>query len=249
MKRKDIPLFGSRSLRLQFLNAISLPVFTRTPIQGEGCVRIEVALVDEPTAQVVSSGPGSSAKVKSVVLEGDFGGDEGENWKPEEFKRNIVRERNSKKPLLAGRDVIFTLTDGRGLVGDVWFTDNSSWVRSGKFRLGAMLMDDIDGIRVREARSEPFNVRNLLRDSCKKHYPPALSNGVWRLENIGKDGPFHKRLSTERVNSVKDFLILLSSDPRRLRNIIGTSMSRKNWEATVRHAWTCVPDKNIILIQ
>ncbi|PIN23184.1 hypothetical protein CDL12_04097 [Handroanthus impetiginosus] len=218
MERKDILFSEWRSLRLQFSNAISQPVFTRTPIQGEGGLAIEVALVEAPTRQVVSSGPGSSTKVKIVALEGDFGGDGGENWTLEEFNRNIVREREGRKPLLIG-DAILTLKDGKGLVGGVRFTDNSSWTRSRKFRLGARLMDDIDGIRVREARSEPFMVRNLPRDSLKKHDHPALSVEVWRLKNIGKDGAFHKRLSTERVNSVQDFLILLSSDPRRLRNM------------------------------
>lgn len=53
----------------------------------------------------------------------------------------------------------------------------------------------------------------------KKHHPPSLSDEVWRLEKIGKDGAFHKRLSIERVRTVKDFLILLHLDPARLRNV------------------------------
>ena len=35
---------------------------------------------------------------------------------------------------------------------------------------------------------------------------------VWRLEKIGKDGAFHKRLSSENINTVKDILILLYMD-------------------------------------
>ncbi|KAI3464046.1 hypothetical protein Pfo_020709 [Paulownia fortunei] len=236
----------SRSLQLQFLNAISLPVFTGTRIEGEGCTTVEVALVDVLTGKVVSSGIGSSAKVEIVVLEGDFDGDEGDNWTLEEFTNNIVREREGKKPLLTG-DVILTLQDGTGLVGDVSFTDNSSWTRSRKFRLGARLMDDVGGIRIREARSEPFIVRDHRGELYKKHHPPSLSDEVWRLEKIGKDGAFHKRLSKERVNTVLDFLILLSLDPARLRNILGTGMSAKKWEVTVEHARTCVLDKTLYL--
>ncbi|KAL0357557.1 UNVERIFIED_CONTAM: Calmodulin-binding protein 60 A [Sesamum calycinum] len=66
MKRncgKDIQPPESRSLKLQFSNAISLPVFTGTRIEGEGCTSMEVALVDIPTGQVVSSGLGSSCKI------------------------------------------------------------------------------------------------------------------------------------------------------------------------------------------
>ena len=53
----------------------------------------------------------------------------------------------------------------------------------------------------------------------KKHYPPALMDEVWRLEKIGKDGAFHKRLSNDNINTVKDFLTLLYTDPARLRNV------------------------------
>ncbi|KAL0364604.1 UNVERIFIED_CONTAM: Calmodulin-binding protein 60 A [Sesamum angustifolium] len=99
MKRncgKDIQHPESRSLKLQFSNAISLPVFTGTRIEGEGCTGMEVALVDIPTGQVVSSGLGSSCKVEIVVLEGDFDGDDGDNWTLEEFRNNIVRERKAR---------------------------------------------------------------------------------------------------------------------------------------------------------
>lgn len=67
----------------------------------------------------------------------------------------------------------------------------------------------------------------LTRHSCvpsclavyKKHYPPSLSDEVWRLEKIGKDGAFHKRLSSANINTVKDFLTLLCTDAQRLRNV------------------------------
>jgi len=46
-----------------------------------------------------------------------------------------VREREGKRPLLTG-DTTVQLKDGVGVVGDITFTDNSSWIRSRKFRLG-----------------------------------------------------------------------------------------------------------------
>jgi len=74
----------------------------------------------------------------------------------------------------------------------------------------------------------------------KKHYPPVLDDEVWRLDKVGKDGAFHQRLSTERINTVLDFLRLLVTDPLRLRQILGNGMSAKMWEGTVEHARTCV---------
>lgn len=53
----------------------------------------------------------------------------------------------------------------------------------------------------------------------KKHHPPVLGDEVWRLEKIGKDGAFHKRLNKQSIKTVKDFLTSLNRDPARLRNV------------------------------
>jgi hypothetical protein len=53
----------------------------------------------------------------------------------------------------------------------------------------------------------------------KKHYPPILSDNIWRLKNIGKDGPIDKRLESEGVKNVQDFLKLNSMDPDKLKNV------------------------------
>lgn len=247
MKRnyeKDTHLSELRSLQLQFSKAICLPVFTGTLILGEGSTTMEVTLIDARTKEIVFDGLESSAKVEIVVLEGDFNGDGGDNWTLEEFTNNIVKERERKKSLLSG-DVVTTLKNGKSSLGDVSFTDNSSWTRSRTFRLGARLVDNFSDIRVREAISEPFVVRDHRGELYKKHHPPSLVDELWRLENIGKDGAFHRRLSKENVNSVQDFLILHFSDPTKLRNILGVGMSAKKWEATVEHAQTCTFDRKL----
>uniref|UniRef100_A0A453MBA6 Calmodulin-binding protein 60 A n=1 Tax=Aegilops tauschii subsp. strangulata TaxID=200361 RepID=A0A453MBA6_AEGTS len=75
----------------------------------------------------------------------------------------------------------------------------------------------------------------------KKHHPPVLEDEVWRLEKIGKEGAFHKRLNKEKIVTVKDFLTLLHLDAPRLRKILGTGMSTKMWEVTIEHAkTTCI---------
>ncbi|KAK9277795.1 hypothetical protein L1049_027351 [Liquidambar formosana] len=171
MKRncgKEMHASESCSLQLQFSNNLSLPIFTGTRIEGEDCSNLKVALIDALTGQIVNSGPESSAKVEIVVLEGDFDGDESDNWTLEEFKNNIVREREGKKPLLTG-DVCLNLKEGDGLVGEIYFTDNSSWTRSRKFRLGARVVDNSDGTRIREAITESFIVRDH-RGECEYFY-------------------------------------------------------------------------------
>lgn len=221
-------------------------MFTGTRIEGDDGSGIKVALVDAFTNEVLHYAPESSAKVELVVLEGDFDGDEGDNWTIEEFKNNIVRERQGKRPLLTG-EVYLGLENGIGCVGEISFTDNSSWTRSRRFRIGARVVGNLDGARIREAKTESFTVRDHRGELYKKHHPPSLSDEVWRLEKIGKHGAFHKRLRTAKVNTVKDFLTLFHLDPERLRSILGSGMSAKMWEVTVEHARTCAVGERVYL--
>lgn len=47
-----------------------------------------------------------------------------------------------------------------------------------------------------------------------------LNDEVWRLEKIGKDGAFHKKLSQQGIHTVQDFLKLSVVDPPKLRKVI-----------------------------
>jgi hypothetical protein len=53
----------------------------------------------------------------------------------------------------------------------------------------------------------------------KKHHPPALPDDVWRLEKIGKDGVFHKKLADFGIHTVQDFLRNLVMDQYGLRSV------------------------------
>jgi hypothetical protein len=230
---------------LHFNTRLSLPLFTGGKVEGEQGAAIHIVLVDANTGHIVTSGPESCAKLDVFVLEGDFNNEDDENWSEEEFESHIVKEREGKRPLLSG-DLQVILKDGVGTLGEISFTDNSSWIRSRKFRLGLKVSSGFcDGMRIREAKSEAFTVKDhrgerklmtclhLLYLSMrlvltkfpldyivyKKHYPPALHDEVWRLEKIGKDGSFHKRLNKAGVFNVEDFLRLVIRDPQRLRNV------------------------------
>uniref|UniRef100_A0A0E0GPF5 Calmodulin-binding protein-like n=1 Tax=Oryza nivara TaxID=4536 RepID=A0A0E0GPF5_ORYNI len=240
----DVVPSSSKNFQLQFMTKLSLPIFTGSKIEGESSLSVTIALVDTVTREVVASGDESLMKVEIVVLEGDFEGGEGDDWTAQEFNNNIIRAREGKRPLLSG-DIFVGLIKGIGAVGELSFTDNSSWTRSRKFRLGAKTEDgSYNGVRVREAKSESFVVKDHRGELYKKHHPPILDDEVWRLEKIGKEGAFHKRLNREKIVTVKEFLTLLHLDAPRLRKILGSGMSTKMWEVTVEHSKTCIlPDK------
>ncbi|CAA2945602.1 calmodulin-binding protein 60 D-like isoform X2 [Olea europaea var. sylvestris] len=229
-----------RNLQLRFKYRISLPLFTGGKVEGEQGAAIHVVLIDANTSHVVTSGPESSAKLDIVVLEGDFNNEDDESWTQEEFESHVVKEREGKRPLLTG-DLQVTLKEGVGTIGDLTFTDNSSWIRSRKFRLGLKVAPGYcEGIRIQEAKTEAFTVKDHRGELYKKHYPPSLKDEVWRLEKIGKDGSFHKRLNSAEIFTVEDFLRLVVRDSQRLRKILGSGMSNKMWDVLIEHSKTCV---------
>jgi len=59
----------------------------------------------------------------------------------------------------------------------------------------------------------------VLNSVYKKHHPPALADDVWRLEKIGKDGVFHKKLADFGIHTVQDFLRNLVMDQYALRSV------------------------------
>ncbi|XP_028773719.1 calmodulin-binding protein 60 B [Neltuma alba] len=229
-----------RNLRLHFRSRLSLPLFTGGKVEGEQGAAIHVVLIDANTGNVVTSGSEACTKLDVVVLEGDFNNEDDEDWTQEEFESHVVKEREGKRPLLTG-DLQVTLKEGVGTVGELTFTDNSSWIRSRKFRLGLKVAPGFcESIRIREAKTEAFTVKDHRGELYKKHYPPELNDEVWRLEKIGKDGSFHKKLNSNGIFTVQDFLRLVVKDQQKLRNILGSGMSNKMWDALLEHAKTCI---------
>ncbi|GBG65406.1 hypothetical protein CBR_g50767 [Chara braunii] len=212
----------TRPLRLRFSGKLATPMFTCSVLEGAEGNRISVSVLDTMTDQVIGIGPEASLKVEVVVLEGDFVHQEKDSWTADEFESCMVKERDGKRPLLLG-DTRMTLKAGVGILKDLAFSDNSSWVRSRKFRLGVRVSPGTvpAGVRVQEAVSEPFSVRDNRGELYKKHYPPALDDEIWRLEGIGKGGAFDRRLQSCGVHNVEDLLRTFVLDPRKLRKVRG----------------------------
>lgn len=132
-------------------------------IKGEGNTPFRVALVDVTTEQVVTE---ASAKVEIVVVEGDFNCD---NWTVEEFNKKIVRRKEGKKSILTG-NVHLNLEAGVGFIREISFTHNSRWMKVCKLCLGAKVVDNFSGARVREVVTEPFVLKDF-RNTCKFFWP------------------------------------------------------------------------------
>jgi hypothetical protein len=151
---------ASKRYKLQFQGNLPQTLFTGNRVEAENKQPLRLVLTDAATNQTVTSGPLSSMKVELLVLDGDFNADERLEHTEKEFSESVVFEREGKRPLLSG-EVIIVLEKGTASIRDISFTDNSSWIRSRKFRLGAR-MSRASSIeeRVQEAVSNPFLVKD-----------------------------------------------------------------------------------------
>ncbi|KAH7521107.1 hypothetical protein ACOSQ2_009142 [Xanthoceras sorbifolium] len=227
-----------RGLQLLFVNKLPSTIFTGSRIEAEDGEPVKVELFDPISKTRVTSGPYSSIKIQILVLDGDFGFDDQENWTEREFNAKMVRARDGRRPLITG-ELNITFRDGVGIISDVSFTDNSSWIKCRKFRLGARVLQSNGGqVRIKEARSEAFMVKDHRGELYKKNYPPSLDDEVWRVEKIAKDGRYHSRLASYNIHSVKDLLRLVVTDPISLRKVLGCS--NRAWDTIVEHASACV---------
>ncbi|KAM5561069.1 hypothetical protein ABKV19_021934 [Rosa sericea] len=235
---------GVRGFQLHFINKLPPTIFTGSRVELKDHTHLKIVLRDAATQDVVCSGPLASVKIEVLVLNSEFGSDDQEDWTEQEFSNGLVREREGKRPLVTG-EVTLNLRDGMCDLTDIVFTDNSSWIRSRKFRLGAraVLKNPGDAVRIREARSEAFVVKDHRGELYKKHYPPSLGDEIWRLEKIAKDGVFHNRLSDCGIHCVKDLLRTYVKDPSLLRSCF-VSISNKTWGVILEHALTCEIDEH-----
>ncbi|XP_018452463.1 protein SAR DEFICIENT 1 isoform X2 [Raphanus sativus] len=239
--RVEAPENIAPTLKLMFAKNIQTqPIFTGSKITDVDNTPLQVIIVDGSNNdhQIVPVNLDRPIRLDIVALHGDF--PSGDKWSSDEFERNIVKERDGKRPLIAG-EVTVTVRNGVGTIGNIEFTDNSRWVRSRKFRIGVKVAkgSSEQGVAVCEAMTEAFVVKDHRGELYKKHHPPMLEDEVWRLEKIGKDGPFHKKLSSENINNVQDFLKLSVVDLNRLRQIM-SQMSDKIWDVTLKHARECI---------
>lgn len=160
------------ALSLIFRQKLAVQIFTGTKILAEdGASPLEIMLVDTSGGGLIPTSLPFPIKLEVVVLDGDFPpeGDVAGPWTSEDFNKNVVKERTGKRPLVAG-NLFVTMTDGVAhLPGNAEFTDNSSWIRCRRFRLGARVVQVSnagESVDIREAITNSFMVKDH-RGECK----------------------------------------------------------------------------------
>lgn len=160
--------------KLVFSKNLALPMFTRKKVLDRDNNPLQIFLVDlncsSGSDQITPILLNPAPKVELVVLNGDFPPRDYDSWTSQQFDNNILKARTGKPPLIVG-DLLVTLSDGVATIGDIEFTDNSRWIPSRKFKIGARVVrprghaNSFQGC-VLEAMTEPFTVREK-RMECK----------------------------------------------------------------------------------
>jgi hypothetical protein len=158
-------------LKLVFAKQLKLQIFTNNKLVDIANNPIEIQLMDTRTNYMIAPPDthlgSSSVKLEVLVLDGDFQCDDRDVWTADQFNAAIVKAREGKRPLLVGTLSVPMNNHGVAVVDDVSFTDNSSWIRCRKFRIGVRIMPGGHlGARVKEAVSGSFTVKDH-RGECK----------------------------------------------------------------------------------
>lgn len=170
-----------------------------------------------------------------VILKGSFDSDD---WTTEEFNQNIIEEMNGRN-ILKG-NVFIQLKDGIGTLGDLSILHDKRWKRVTMLRLGARFMDSFPNIKVREAKSKSFTMKDKrMKVNRKDAKLLSLMDRVCCLKHIGKCEPVIDRLTNEGIQTIEDFLKLYFLHRVDLLRILGHGWTEMKMEATINHALKC----------
>ncbi|KAI9185993.1 hypothetical protein LWI28_012825 [Acer negundo] len=229
--------------QLQFANKLPDTIYTKDKIRDEGDGSIQIKLVDTISREKINVGPNSSIEIEILVLDGDFGFEENENWTELDFNEKIVLPREGKGPLVKGKQKI-KLRGGVGIIEDLSFSDNSSWIKCKMFRLGARVLQsssNMGRVRIKEAITGAFAVKDYRSKTNKKHDLPSLDDEVWHLKKVKKGGKYHTRLMDSKIKTVGNFKDMYKTNPNKLRKIL-KDCTDPDWEAIVHNAFCVVDD-------
>ncbi|PNT62548.1 calmodulin-binding protein 60 A isoform X3 [Brachypodium distachyon] len=225
--------------RLCFLNDLQTPIYTDKNIAAENKTPIKIGIFEGQN--IIRKGPLSNIKVEVMVLRGDFSNDGQESWSEEEFNSHIVKGRYGQGFVLGGDNCVVRLTNGEASLGKLRFKEGSSRTRSRKFVLAARVCKtETTGVRVQEAVMKPVTVRDRRNEANEKRHPPKLDDDVYRLEEISKDGIYHKRLQKAHIFTVHDFLKALNKNDKKLREeVLQMRKQHNSFVKMVNHAREC----------
>ncbi|GAA0186881.1 hypothetical protein LIER_34169 [Lithospermum erythrorhizon] len=97
--------------------------------------------------------------------------------------------------------------------------------------LGARVVDKFPGVQIKEAKKEPFIIKDRRNGLSFKTL--TLEDEVYRLKNISHKGKIYSHLQKEHISTMKDFLHWLFKEPAKLKQVNISTLSLENYAIVV----------------
>jgi len=223
---------SNTNIRLLFQNGLKLPIYTDEHVTSENNAAIKLAMFQGDN--VVTSGALSGAKVEILVLRCEFSNKCRDNWTEDDFDKHIMQGRD-------GQDLVLGtewLTNGEVELSKIRFKEGSC--RKKVIIAARVCKSEKTSGRVQEAIMKPVLVLDRRNKPNEKRHPPGLDDELYRLEEISRDGVYHRRLQDAKIYKVEGFLKALNEDSNKLRRILKMEKQQNSWSRLTKHARECV---------
>ncbi|KAM3260693.1 hypothetical protein ACQJBY_051756 [Aegilops geniculata] len=226
---------GITSVKLRFVD-VDRPIdtlFTGYPVQWQNGGSAKVAIFENDTQ--IRQGDLSKLQIEILAVYADFFTEQGqEDFTKEEFNKQICMYKGKESVLKT-----VNLANGEADIGPFSFTESSQRKR---LRLTARVKRQDLSIRVQEAITDPFVVKDRRSMSNRKSYPPSKEEAVHRLEKISLKGKHSTLLADKNITTVKQFMRHYYRDESGLQKLLDM---KEDWNTLIKHATTSDPGVEI----
>ncbi|KAM3260685.1 hypothetical protein ACQJBY_051755 [Aegilops geniculata] len=186
---------GTTRVKLRFVDVEGPkdPLYTGCPVQWLNGENAKVVIFEND--KQITQGDLSKLQIEILAVHADFFTERGQaDFTKEEFNKQI-HMYNGKESVLT----TVNLKNGEACIGSFFFTE--SYMK--KLRLTARVERQDLAVRVQEAITDPFVVKDHRSALNGKRYPPSKEEGVHRLENISLKGKGCNDLADKNITTVK----------------------------------------------
>ncbi|CAM0876564.1 unnamed protein product [Alopecurus aequalis] len=226
----------SRDVKLRFVDAERPkdPLYTGCPVDWQNGQQAKVAIFENE--RQIMQGNLSKLQIEILPVHADFFTERGqEDFTKEELDRHIHMYKGKESVLITA-----TLRNGEAYLGPFFFTESSY---RKKLRLAARVKRQDLAVRVQEAITSPFVVKDRRSESNKKSYPPSKEEAVHCLEKISLKGKRYNDLAGKNIITVKLLMRHYHRDKSGLQKLTG--MKKEDWSTMIKHATTTDPGNDI----
>ncbi|XP_045085156.1 uncharacterized protein [Aegilops tauschii subsp. strangulata] len=226
---------GTTRVKLRFVDVEGPkdPLYTGCPVQWLNGENAKVVIFEND--KQITQGNLSKLKIEILAVHADFFTERGQaDFTKEEFNKQIHMYNENESVLTT-----VNLKNGEACIGSFFFTESYRK----KLRLTARVERQDLAVRVQEAITDPFVIKDHRSALNGKRYPPSKEEAVHHLENISLKGKRCNDLADKNITTVKRLMRHYHRDKSGLQKLTG--MKDEDWSTMVTHATTCDPGVEI----